>query len=723
MPWAGTNHPLTAFSPRTRNLNRTSSRSRATAAATLVVKTLRLTVAALLVLPLAVILVPAGEKGGTEDALPYANPSADREAVFAPVIGHPSPAAGTNVMTGELARLKDGLDALRDGRIADAKRMRDALPETALERRILAWSIAVSGAAELTSNEIAAAAQATPSWPGRESLRAASEKALARQITEPRAIIAAFSGSVAETLEGATALARANIAVGDLDGARAALRPIWHSSKLDTPEEKAVIAEFGAILDRDDHLVRMQAMLLAERVASAGRVAELAGALPLFEAWSAVLRRDAKASALLDGVTAQDRHAGWYFAKARHERRRGDIEAAARAMLAAPVAGHTAVDDSWWTERRALSRELIDIGDWNRAYQVAAAHHATSPAIVADAEFHAGWYALVGLKDPKSAARHFARIADIAKGAMSLSRAHYWLGRAAEAAGEGAAEAHYERAAVYSTSFYGQIAAAKLGLTMPSPAMPSPSPSDRLAFENRELVQVIRSLEQIGHGNRAGRFYMALAQQVETAGEAALLVAMGEARSGSTYALRLAKSVSARGIDIGALSHPLGAIPDSVALERADRALAYAIARQESEFNTGAVSGAGALGLLQLLPGTAKDMARKAGLPYSATRLTSDAGYNATLGSAFLAEQLSRFAGSYVMTFAGYNAGPRRAIDWAQRYGDPRGQPLDAVVDWIERIPFTETRNYVQRVMENYQVYKALLDGEFDIAGDLTAGR
>ena len=164
-------------------------------------------------------------------------------------------------------------------------------------------------------------------------------------------------------------------------------------------------------------------------------------------------------------------------------------------------------------------------------------------------------------------------------------------------------------------------------------------------------------------------------------------------------------------------------MPAPEILAEAGKALAYAIARQESEFNVSAVSGAGARGLLQLLPGTAKEVAKKAGMTYSQDRLTTDAGYNATLGAAFLGEQLGRFDGSYVLTFAGYNAGPRRAQEWVNRYGDPRGKDIDTVVDWIERIPFHETRSYVQRVMENYQVYKMRLSGKFDIVGDLVNGR
>jgi soluble lytic murein transglycosylase len=198
---------------------------------------------------------------------------------------------------------------------------------------------------------------------------------------------------------------------------------------------------------------------------------------------------------------------------------------------------------------------------------------------------------------------------------------------------------------------------------------------------------------------------------------------MADRQGNHFLSLKVGKWAAARGLDVGALAHPLGVIPASADIGGAGKALAYAIARQESEFRIAARSGAGALGLLQLLPGTAKDMARKAGLSYSKGRLTTDAAYNATLGATYLGEQLDRFSGSYILTFAGYNAGPGRAVDWMERYGDPRGKHIDTVVDWIERIPFTETRTYVQRVMENYQVYKMLLTGHMDIAGDLVDGR
>jgi soluble lytic murein transglycosylase len=347
---------------------------------------------------------------------------------------------------------------------------------------------------------------------------------------------------------------------------------------------------------------------------------------------------------------------------------------------------------------------------------------AESPAAQADAEFHAGWYALRALNEPRTAARHFAKIADISDRPLSLSRAYYWLGRAAEQGGPGNAADYFRKAAQYGMTFYGQLAAERIGRNTIDVTYPKPSEADRTRFAEREAVKAIKRLQLADYGWRANLLYQDLAQELTSPGELALLAVMAEKDDNNFMALRVGKIAASRGLDIGALAHPIGVIPASARLDLAGEALCYAVARQESEFNVAAVSAAGARGLLQLLPATAKAMAKKAGLPYSASRLVTDAAYNATLGSTFLAQQLARFDGSYVLTIAGYNAGPRRAQEWVGRYGDPRGKSLDTVVDWIERIPYTETRNYVQRVMENLEIYKMRLSGHFDLAGDLVKG-
>lgn len=625
---------------------------------------------------------------------------------------------------GAVTQLKNGLDALSAGKIDQARLIRNNLPANSLDRAILMWAIATSGADAVASSEIAEAGYALAGWPGMTRLRATSEEAMYRENPGPRTVLTAFGSSQPQTTEGTILLARAHLATGKTAQARATLANLWRAKKLDAKDEQAIIREFGKVIPTADHRMRMERMLYADRLASAERVAGLAGARELAKAFSAVTRNEKNAKALMNAVPKAQRSAAWIFAEARRLRRTEQYREAAAIMLKAPRQASALVDpDAWWVELRVLSRELLDLGDGATAYKLAAAHAAESPALAVDAEFHAGWYAFRSLGNAKTGARHFARIAEIADGPISLSRAYYWLGRTAEAGGPGNARQYYERAAQYGTAFYGQLASARLGRNTILAAYPSPSDADRQKFERRQAVQAIRRLEQAGHGRRAQALYRGLAQELTSAGELALLAVSAERQGNHFLALRVGKWAAARGLSVGALSHPTGAIPANANISGSGKALAYAIARQESEFNISAKSGVGALGLLQLMPGTAKEMAKKAGMAYAPGKLTTDPGYNATLGAHYLSEQLGRFSGSYVLTFAGYNAGPRRAQQWAERYGDPRGKSVEQVVDWIERIPFTETRSYVQRVMENYQVYKMRLSGRMDIAADLVNGR
>lgn len=620
--------------------------------------------------------------------------------------------------------LKAGLDALKADELDRARAIRDGMKAGTLDRHILQWAIALSGDKSVPSTEIAQAAIDLPGWPGLAALRKNSEKALFRENPAPADVIAAFGGSEPQTALGAAILARAHVATGDLKAARAALAPLWRTAKMDAADEQAILSEFATVLTRDDHYARMAVMLYDERAASAGRVAGLAGATSLYKAWSAALRKDSKTPALLKAVpAAAQKSAAFQFAKAMYLRKTENWRDAAAIMAAAPKDKASLIDpDAWWTERRIIARGLLDVGEAKLAYKTAAMHAAESPASAAEAEFHAGWIALRAMNDPERAARHFAKLLDYSSKPQSASRGYYWLGRAREAGG-GDAAAAYGKAAHYGTNFYGQLAAARLGANTLDIPYPKPSAQDRANFEAREAVAAIRRLEAVGHGTRARALYFAMADELDSVGELALLASQAGKRGDHFTALKVGKIAAARGLDVGALSHPLGAIPADANISGSGKALAYAIARQESEFNHGAVSKVGALGLLQLMPATAKEVAGRNGMAYDRARLTVDPAYNATLGAHFLGEQIDRFDGSYILTFAGYNAGPRRSDEWVAKYGDPRGKSVDFAVDWIERIPFTETRNYVQRIMENYQVYKARLGGKVTIESDLVNGR
>lgn len=630
----------------------------------------------------------------------------------------------TRSPSASVARLKSGLDALAANDVAGARQVREALPVKSLDRHILAWAIALYGGDKVPSGDIADAAKMLPNWPGMIALRKNSERALYRENPAPEIVVQAFGGSQPQTVEGVVILARSYVSRGDVKAARSVLSPFWRIEKLEAKDEADIIQEFGKLIPAADHRFRMERMFYADRVNSALRVAGLADAQQLADAWAAAAKGDKNAAKLLKAVPAAQRSAGYFFAQAQYLRKQDKLSDAVAMVMKAPSDRNALADpDAWWAERRVLSRELVDQGDMKTAYRIVAAHAAESAANAADAEFHAGWYALRGLNDPNTAAKHFARIADLTQGPISLSRAYYWLGRAAEVGGPGNAKDHFTRAAAYGTTFYGQLAGERVGRQVLNIAYPSPDTTDRRNFAGREAVSAIRRLQEAGYERYADTLYRDLAGQLSSPGELALLAMMAEKQGNHFLALKVGKIAGARGIDVGALSHPLGVIPDTANISGSGKALAYAIARQESEFNIGAVSSAGARGLLQLMPGTAKQLAKKAGMIFSQARLTTDAGYNATLGAAFLGEQLGRFDGSYVLTFAGYNAGPNRAAQWVAKYGDPRGKDIDAVVDWIERIPYTETRSYVQRVMENYEVYKMRISGKYDIVGDLVNGR
>lgn len=621
--------------------------------------------------------------------------------------------------------LKAGLDALSDKDPQLALSIRDSMRDSTLDRHILTWAIAVSGLKGVPSYEIASAAQELKSWPGLSRLRAYSERALYDENPAPSAVFAAFGDTAPETMQGAVILGRALVVTGKQAQAAKYIRKVWRGEALDKATEDKILIEFSALLTPADHKARMDYLMYRGRVAQAKRFGDMGQAQSLYKAWSAVDAKVGNAGALLDAVDARWRgDAGLLFARIEFLRKQDKYaEAAALLEQMPPERSELVNSGEWWNEQRIVSRGLVDQGQFKPAYRIVANYAATSPTDIVEAEFHAGWYALRGLQDPTTAEQHFRKILQTSNGPISVSRAWYWLGRAAEAGGPGKSSEFYAKAATFPGTFYGQLAAERLGRKTLNVTYPSPSADDRQRFLAREAVQAIARLESAGHGWRADILYLALADQLQSPGELAVLAARAEQSGDHHLSLQIGKIAYGRGIDVAALAFPVGVIPANANISGSGKALAYAIARQESAFNPAAVSAANARGLLQLLPGTAQAVAKRNNITYSKDKLTADAGYNATLGAHYLGEQIDAFGGSYILTFIAYNAGPKRVPEWIGRYGDPRGKSIDEIVDWIERIPFPETRNYVQRVMENYEVYKARLGQPTDIERDLIGGR
>jgi soluble lytic murein transglycosylase len=329
------------------------------------------------------------------------------------------------------------------------------------------------------------------------------------------------------------------------------------------------------------------------------------------------------------------------------------------------------------------------------------------------------------LDDPDLAIPHFERIAGNSALPLSRSRAAYWVGRSHDEAGRTAdAEASYRIAADFATTFYGQLALERLGESvLPLATVPELDDAAREAFRSNDIVKALGWLDSLDRPNDVDLIARFLADNLETAADIILLAQIFEARGQHQLVLQLGKLAANRDLAVDVVAFPTAAIPSGTTSNQTELALIYAIARQESAFDTNAVSPAGAMGLLQLLPSTARDAARSLGMTFTEGRLTSDPAYNAILGGWYIRWLRDRYDGDIILMLCAYNAGLSRADEWVAEYGHPYDAGMDPI-DWIERIPFAETRNYVQRVIENLQVYRALLgDSELRIANDLGIDR
>jgi soluble lytic murein transglycosylase len=648
------------------------------------------------------------------------------EAGFSPApVAPPKKVASASKVDLSSVGLRYALKFLDDGDPAAATAAAYALPSP-VDTKIIDWLVATSGRDDVPASRIADVWRKLADWPGQTLLQIRFEQALVREDPPAAAVIQAFAGRKPVTDGGTRLLARAYVAAGRKQDAADLVRRYWREQKFTDDMEASLRKEFGSLLTAADYKARLDRLLYEEQSAAALRNAKYldknAQALAAF----VVAVSDKKAAEkLMAAVPAAKRGDPLYvYSKIRLMRRAEKYSDAAALMLSAPRDPKLIDGDAWWVERRLIARALLDKGDPRTAYKLAAGHSAESSASIAEAEFHAGWFALEFLGDPATAKKHFAVIQSVSSMPLSQSRAEYWLGRAAEKAGDmNEATMQYRRAAAYPTTFYGQLALAKLGVKkLPIAAPTKPDEAVKARFNAREYVQVIRRLDAANRGDKTDIFYRALAEELTDPAELALLAGMAESDGNHQLALQIGKTAASRGLPCDTLAFPTAAIPAS-AKTRVEKPMVYAIARQESAFNPGAISRAGARGLLQLMPATAKQTAKAVGLPYSQSRLTSDPGYNATLGAAHLGDLFDGFGGSYVMTFAAYNAGSSRVRAWIEAYGDPRDPKVD-VVNWIERIPFSETRNYVQRIMENLQVYRARLgQPELTIVGDLKRGK
>ena len=547
-----------------------------------------------------------------------------------------------------------------------------------------------------------------PDWPGLSQLREKAEAAVARSTT-PARVIRWFDGRDPASADGAAALARALRAEGRGADAAAMLARVWPLLRLDEAGQAMLLEMAGDSLGRVQHIARLDHLLWEDRRAEARRMLPLVGAdwQALAEARLA-LREDRKGVNDLIARVPQALADDPGLAQARFEwRARKGLTDTALALLRERSASAAALGrpEAWAARRAVLARAALREGKPKQAQAIAAGHHLDRGGQAADLEFVAGFAALRA-GDASAALAHFERLGALVATPISVSRADYWQARALQALGRAAeAQAAMARAARHQTAYYGLLAAEALGQPL-DPALASPPALTdwrRGAFLNSTVTEAALLLYRAGDRALARRFLLHLAETQDADGLAAM-GAFALEKGDAHLAVLIGKQAAARGIILPGVYFPdPGALmPEGLAV---DRPLALAIARRESEFLPEAVSPAGALGLMQVMPGTAKLMADKLGLAHRPAALTTDPAFNARLGAAYLAHLADEFGPSLALKAAGYNAGPGRPRNWIAQLGDPRRASVD-VVDWVEMVPFTETRTYIMRVTEGVAIYR-----------------
>ncbi len=630
-----------------------------------------------------------------------------------------SPPADTPVQPHDASHPLSDRDATLFRQAIDAARhanpngARDAIAgmSDSLARKTATWVLVDTNADSLGFYDVDNARRDLAGWPRPGRRQAAAERLLETASKTPQQTLDWFAGAEPTTPQGAMALASAYRGLGRTADATALIKHWWRDKSFEAEPQRVMLARFGDVLTQDDHVRRADILLYGNQGPAAREMIPL---LPTDQQEAAharlALRSEARdANELVSALPANLAEApGVVFEHAAYLRRKGLDNLALGQVDNFPHEVATSDQaDRVWDERRHLVLSALRAGDIHAAYSAAANSGLTPGADGADAEFDAGWIALTRLNEPEKAARHFANLERIGTMPITRGRALYWEGRAAEARGDKVSSAaFYERAAHFNTTFYGMLAAEKVGQRLTLPPDPEITAQARATFEGRDAVQATRLLFDYGQRELFRVFVLNLDDILPTAEDEAQLVDLARNYGDMDTSMRAARAAAQRGFVLPQRAYPVRNAPDGGA---AEPALVLAITRQESGFDPNVRSGAGARGMMQLMPGTAKVLARKMGVGYSPSQL-DEPDYNMRLGAVFLGQLVSQFSGSYVMAAAGYNAGPGRPTQWTQFCGDPRGGSTDPI-DYIECIPFSETRNYVMRVMENQQVYRAKLNG------------
>ena len=582
--------------------------------------------------------------------------------------------------------------------------------------KLIEWLHYLETDPQLSFVSIASFIEANPNWPRMSRLRRSAEIAIGSN-DDAVAVTQWFERYPPLTGAGALAHLDALTAVGELSKARALVPQYWQDLDFKREDDRAFKRKYGKHLANADHFKRLDRLIWDRQYGSAKRMLPRVEApqAALGRARLALMRREGGVDGAIASVPATLKDApGLQYERLRWRRRKGKDQAARELLFGAPPT--VAYQEKWAEERLILARRALLEGHYSEAQRIVASHNLSSGARFAEAEFLAGWISLTFLNEPDAAYKHFTELYEGVAYPISRARGAFWAGQAASATDDREnASRWWNVAAQFPATFYGQQAIAALGKTDLDIAFASPQ-GDAVAPDSfePELMQAVKLLHHNGQKPLIPPFLRRLTHLSNTLEERLAIVDLANEVDHPHEAVRTAKRAAQLDNVIPAQSYPFlpfDKAAGSTAKQQREAPLILALIRQESAFYPQAVSSAGARGMMQLMPATAKNVARAAGKPYSRARLLNDPRYNIELGTAYLDAMLSKFGNTSALALAAYNAGPSRVNRWIKQMGDPRTGEID-LIDWIESIPFGETRNYVQRVLESETVYRELLLNE-----------
>lgn len=678
---------------------------------------------------------------------PAPTPAAEDPKFFAAMDRAIRPVQDFNLDADDAKALRDAVTALGKAD-PNAARAAEALIGTPAVALLARWLRLRAGYGE--TSEYRAFFAAHPTWPDEPILTQRLEEAIFTDGGSAAGIKAHFAKQSPRTGPGLAALASAELAEGNTERARDLARTAWRDLRIPITLETGFLERFGALLDKADHKFRLDRLLIeepkdaglrAERVGVVRRLIPLLAAAeqPKAVARLAVYQKAANAAELIAAqpATLEDGTPdyGLVYHRVQVLRRQGKIDESTRLLLTVPADQRALVNpDPWWEERRLHAYLALDARNPALAYDLVKAAGQLSIEPLKEQSFIAGWIALRFLKKADVGRGHFEVMVKLADGPLSAAKASYWLGRALEAEGKiSAAEQSYRKAiADGPDTFHAMLSRAKLKpgplpLELGYPAQPTAA--EAAAFNDNEVVKAVVIAKKAGLDPWVTRSLTGhLARNVvKTEAEAAMVAHLAEGLGDTQQAVRIGKAAVRRGHNLAVYSYPVHPFPAYTPLrDPPETAFLLGVVRQETEFNSNTRSGPGAMGFMQVMPITARHVCSQHRIKTcEIKRLMADKAYNTMMGSAYLGDRMVEFKGSYVLTLAGYNAGPGRARQWMRAFGDPRQPDVDPI-DWIERIPFTETREYVAKVLSNIQVYRARLGGgptAMRITADLARAR